>query len=281
MKKILKKITKIIPTKIYLKIKYRLKIGKKLNLKHPQTYNEKIQWLKINDKNEKYIKLVDKYEVKKYVEKKIGKEHIIPTIGVYKSFKEIKIEELPKEFVMKCTHDSGGVIICKDKNKINWNEIEKKINKLLKENYYYSGREWPYKKIQPRIIVEKYMVDESGTELKDYKFFCFNGRAKMLFVAKDRPFATKFNFYDMNFNKLPFKQHYENFEEKLEKPIGFEKMVKLAEKLSEGLKHVRVDFYNINGEIYFGEMTFYHFSGFEKFEPEEWDEKVGDMFEDI
>lgn len=263
--------------KNFLKLKYKEKIGKKLNLDNPKTYNEKLQWLKLNDRNPEYTKMVDKYEVKQYVADNIGKEYIIPTLGVYNNFDEIDFESLPNKFVIKCTHDSGGIVICEDKNKFDVKEAKNKIDKCMKKNFYYAFREWPYKNIKPKIIIEKYMTDESGIELKDYKFFCFNGEPKFLFVAIDRPNNTKFNFYDMNFCKLPFKQHYENFDKKIEKPKGFNKMVELSKKLSKDIPHVRVDFYDINGQVFFGEMTFYHFAGLEKFEPEEWDYKIGNM----
>lgn len=272
-------IKKYIPDKIFLKYLYYKRMDKKIDLTCPQTFNEKLQWLKLYDRNPEYTKMVDKHEAKKYVADIIGEEYIIPTLGVWDKFEDIDFNRLPNQFVLKCTHDSGGLVICKDKVQLNIEEAKKKINKSLKRNYYYSGREWPYKNVKPRIIAEKYMVDESGTELKDYKFFCFNGEPKMLFVAKDRPLATKFNYYDMNFKKLPFKQHYENFIEDVEKPKGFETMVELSRKLSRNIPHLRVDFYDINGKVYFGELTFYNFSGFEKFEPEEWDKKLGDMLE--
>lgn len=279
MKEFIKKLLKLLPDYIFLQIKYRYKFNKKLDLKKPQTFNEKLQWLKLYDRNPEYTKMVDKYEAKKYVANIIGEEYIIPTLGVYDKFEDINFATLPNQFVIKCTHDSGGLIICKDKTKLNIKEARKKINKSLKRNYFYTGREWPYKNVKPRIIAEQYMVDESGTELKDYKFFCFNGEPKLLFVAKDRPYATKFNYYDMDFKKLPFKQHYKNFNDYIEKPKGFEKMIELSRKLSKDIPHVRVDFYDINGKVYFGELTFYHLSGFEKFEPEEWDRKLGDMLE--
>lgn len=254
-------------------------MGKKLDLKNPKTFNEKLQWLKINDKNKEYTKMVDKYEVKKYVSDLIGKEYVIPTLGIYEKFDDIKFDELPNQFVIKCTHDSGGIIICHNKREFNIKEAKRKIDKSLKVNYYYFGREWPYKNIKPRIIVEKYMVDESKTELKDYKFFCFYGEPRLMFVATNRGKDTKFNFYDLEFNKLPVKQHYNNSDKKILKPKGFEKMIELSRKLSENIPHVRVDFYDINGKVYFGELTFYHFSGMEKFEPEEYDKKLGDMLD--
>lgn len=263
----------------YIKLLYRLNFNKDIDLNEPRTYNEKLQWLKLHDRKDIYTNMVDKYEAKKYVSNIIGEKYIIPTLGIWEKFDDIDFDKLPNEFVLKCTHDSGGVVICKDKRKLNMKQTKKKINKSLKRNFYYSGREWPYKNIKPRIIAEQYMVDESGDQLKDYKFFCFNGEPKLLFVAKDRPTNTKFNYYDMKFEKLPFKQHYENFEDDLILPEGFGKMVELSRKLSKNISHVRVDFYNINGRIYFGELTFYHFSGFQKFEPEEWDKKLGDMLE--
>lgn len=266
----------LIPDEIYLKLKYRIKMKKKLNLQKPETYNEKIQWLKLYDRKPEYTKLVDKYEVKKIVSEKIGEEYVIPLLGVYNSFDEIDFEKLPNQFVIKCTHDCGGIVICKDKKMFNKDEAKRFINKHLKTNYYYMHREWPYKNVIPRIIIEKYIVDESNVELKDYKFFCFNGEPKMLFIAVDRPYDTKFNFYDMNFKKLPFMQHYKNFDRVAEKPKGFEKMIELARVLSKDIPHIRVDFYNVNGQVYFGELTLYHFSGFEKFEPEEYDKFLGD-----
>ncbi len=270
------KIFNIIPDERYLKINYKLHMGKKLDLNSPQTFNEKLQWLKLRDRNPLYTNLVDKYEVRKYISKTIGEEYLIPLIGVWDKFEDIDFSKLPNKFVLKCNHDSGGLIICKDKNKLDIEEVKKKINKSLKRNYYYAWREWPYKNVKPRIICEKYMVDESGIELKDYKFFCFNGKPKALFVATDRGIDTRFDFYDMEFNHLPFMQHYKNGVKKIVKPKGFDKMVKLASKLSKDIPHVRVDFYDINGKVYFGELTFYHFSGFERFEPKEYDEIFGD-----
>ena len=269
-------IKKIIPDKLYLKFIYKIKIGKSLNLKNPKTFNEKLQWLKLYDRNPLYTKLVDKYEVKDYVANIIGKEHVIPTIGVYDSFDDINFEKLPKQFIIKCTHDSGGLVIVKDKNKLDIEKTKKKINKSLKKNYYYCGREWPYKNVKPRIIIEKYMEDNKTKELRDYKFFCFNGIPKFMFLATDRQKnQTKFNFYDMNFNLLPFTQGHPNDLRKISKPEKFDEMVALSKKLSVNIPHVRVDFYEINGKVYFGEMTFYHYSGFTKFDPEEWDEKFG------
>ncbi|MFA2832067.1 ATP-grasp fold amidoligase family protein [Bacillus paranthracis] len=268
-----------VPDKTYLELLFHARMGKKLNIDNPKTFSEKLQWLKLYDRNPMYEKLVDKYEVREYISKKIGEKYLIPLLGKYDNFEEINFDKLPSQFVMKCTHDSGGLVICKDKSQLDIEAARKKINKSLKRNYYYHGREWPYKNIKPKIIIEKYMVDESGFELKDYKFFCFNGEPKSLFIATDRGIDTRFDFFDMKFNHLPFWQHYRNSNKKINKPTGFKEMIELSKILSEGIPHVRVDFYDINGQIYFGELTFYHFSGMERFYPNKYDEIFGDWLD--
>ena len=264
---------------IFIKWEYYFGMHKFPNLQNPQSYNEKLQWLKLHDKHSEYTQMVDKYEAKEYVKNIIGEQYIIPTLGIWDKFEDIDFKKLPDQFVLKCTHDSGGLVICKDKNKLDINKAKKKINKSLKRNYFYEHREYPYKDIKPRIIAEKYMVDESGTELKDYKFFCFNGKCKMLFIATDRPHDVRFDFYDTNFNHLPFMQGHPLAEKDIKKPNGFDEMLHLSEVLSQNIPHVRVDFYDINGKVYFGELTFYHFSGNVPFEPEEWDYKIGEWLE--
>ena len=259
----------------YLKRKYKACMGREIHLDSPQTFNEKLQWLKLHDRKPEYTTMVDKYAVKMYVADIIGEKYIIPTLGVWNHFDEIDFDKLPNQFVLKCTHDSGGIVICKDKNKLDLKSAKKKIEKSLKQNYYWSGREWPYKDVKPRIIAEEYMIDESGYELKDYKFFCFNGEPKMMFIATDRGSDTKFDFYDMEFNHLPFTNGHPNANKQIKKPKNYSTMLALSAKLSFGIPNVRVDFYNINGKIYFGELTFFHWSGLVPFEPEEWDYKLG------
>lgn len=265
----------------YLKIVYKLKLNKKLNLNNPTTYNEKLQWLKLHDRKKEYIDMVDKYAAKQFVSKKIGSEYVIPTLGIYDSFDDINFDELPNQFVIKCTHDSGGLFIVKDKNSFDCNKAKKIINKCFKKNYYNSGREWPYKNVKPRIIVEEYKEDSNTKELRDYKYFCFNGKVEMMFIASNRQGEgdTYFDFFDKDFNHLPFRQGHPNAPVAPEKPINHSKMIELAEKLSSGIPHVRIDFYEVDNRIFFGEMTFYHFSGFTPFEPEEWDNKIGDMLD--
>ena len=269
------------PDKAFLKLYYRMAIGKRLNLKSPQGFNEKLQWLKLYDRKPIYTTMVDKYEAKKYVADTIGEEYIIPTLGIYDSFDEINFDELPSQFVLKCTHDSGGIVICKDKSKLDLEKARQKINKSLKKNYYYQGREWPYMNIKPRIIAEKYMCDDNNPDLLDYKLMCFNTKVKCSFVCLDRYDETglKVDFYDAQWNKMPFMRKYSNSDRLTPKPENYEKMVELSEKLSKDIAFVRVDFYEINGRLYFGELTFFPGSGNEKFDPIEWDYKLGGWLE--
>lgn len=280
-RKLLRISAPMLPDKFFLKQLYKLRFGYPLNLENPQTYNEKLQWLKLYDHKPEYSMMVDKAEVKKYVASIIGEEHIIPTLAVYNRVEEIDFDSLPNQFVLKCTHDSGGIVICKDKETLDRKAAIKKLKKGLKTDYFYKNREWPYKNVRSRIIAEQYMTNNAGNsdELSDYKWFCFDGEPKAMFIATDR-FAegeeTKFDFYDMDFNHLPFTNGHPNSSKPISKPAGFETMKELARKLSTGIPHVRVDFYDVNGHIYFGELTFFHWSGTMLFEPEEWDYKFGE-----
>lgn len=258
----------------YIKHMYKAHFGCDPNLKNPQTYNEKLQWLKLHDHNPLYTQMVDKIEAKRIVSDIIGEQYIIKTLGVWHRFDDIDFDTLPNQFVLKCSHDSGGIVICKDKSEFNIQAAKKIINKSLSSNYYWHGREWPYKGVEPRILAEKYMEDETDAELKDYKFFCFDGQVKALFIASDRQKKneeTKFDFFDENFNHLPFTNGHPNAKCLPSKPILFDEMKILAEQLSKGIPHVRVDLYEVNGQIYFGELTLYHWSGFVPFNPQSWD----------
>lgn len=274
-----KKDNRNMPDEKYLKIKYYLSLGKKLDLENPQTFNEKLQWIKLFDRNPLYTQLVDKYLARDYIKEKLGEEYLIPLLGAWDNPDDIDFDALPEQFVLKCNHNSGlGMCICKDKSKLDIKKVKAELKKGLAQDYYLSGREWPYKNVPRKVIAEKYMTDESGYELKDYKFFCFDGEVKMLFVAKDREVEgaeTKFDFFDADFNHLPFTNGHPNSQPPYFKPENFEEMKAVAAKLSKGIPEVRVDLYNINGKIYFGEMTFFHWSGFVKYEPEEWDYKIG------
>lgn len=268
--------------KTYLSIAFRARMGKKLNLDNPKSYSEKLQWLKLYNRKPEYTDMVDKYKVKEYVSKIIGDEYIIPTIGVWDKFEDIDFNSLPDQFVLKCTHDSGGLVICKDKKRLDIADARRKINKCLKHNFFYAQREWPYKDVVPRIIAETYMEDAEDHELRDYKFFCFNGKVKALFIATNRGTEneeTTFDFFDEEFNHLDFRNGHPNAEKLPHKPKQFELMKELAGKLSEGIPQVRVDFYEVNGKVYFGEMTFFHWSGMTPFEPEKWDEIFGSWIE--
>ena len=280
LKYIVYKTAKIWPDETFLKMLFPLRVGYKLNLDNPKTFNEKLQWLKLHNREPIYTKMVDKVDAKEYVANIIGEEYIIPTLGVYDNVDDIDFEALPNQFVLKCTHDSGGIVVCKDKSQLNIEDAKRKLYRGLRTNYYHQNREWPYLNVKPRIIAEQYMVDESGYELKDYKFFCFDGKVELLFIATDRGSKTeetKFDFFDANFNHLPFTNGHPNATKAISKPIGFERMKEIAAKLSKGHPHLRVDLYDINGQIYFGELTFYHWSGMTPFVPIEWDYKLGEM----
>lgn len=268
-----------ISDKLFLKLKFRLNMNKWPNLKDPQTFSEKLQWLKLYNHKSEYTIMVDKVKVKDYIASIIGKEHIIPTIAVWKDPNEIDFDQLPKRFVLKVNHTSGtGLYICKDKSKMNIEKVKEELRKGLKEDYYKMNREWPYKDVPRRAFAEEYMEDQYG-ELRDYKFFCFDGKVKALFIASDRnkeEHETKFDFYDEDFNHLPFTNGHPNAKVPPKKPASYEVMKRLAEKLSIGIPHVRIDFYDINGKVYFGEMTFFHWSGMKPFVPEEWDYKFGE-----
>lgn len=261
----------------FLKKLFKLRMGKELNLDNPQTFSEKLQWLKLYNRKPEYTMMVDKYAVKEYVASMIGGEYIIPTLGVYNSVDEIDFNSLPNQFVLKCTHDSGGLVICKDKSKLDIKSARKKLAKSLNNNYYYQNREWPYKNTTPRIIAEQYMEDESGYELKDYKFFCFDGEPKCCQVIAGRKDVMTVDFFDKDWNHLPFHEPriYPYSRELVSRPQSYENMWKLAQKLSANQPFLRVDFYNINGQIYFGELTFFPTSGMGGFDPEEWDYTFG------
>lgn len=264
---------------MYLKFMFRIKMRKKLDLENPSTFSEKVQWLKLHDRRPEYTTMVDKYAVKEYVAKIIGSEYVIPTLGVWESFDDIDFDSLPNQFVLKCTHDSGGLVICKDKTTLDKKAAKQKIEKCLKRNYYWMGREWPYKNVPPRIIAEEYMEDAQTHELRDYKFFAFEGVVKTLFAATERQNKgeeTKFDFFDMEFRHLDFRIEHPNATKFPAKPQTFDKMRELTERLSERLPQVRVDFYEVNGKTYFGELTFAHWSEMVPFEPEESDRVFGD-----
>ena len=275
-----RKTLNLMPDKLYLKLKFRKEMGKRLNLKKPQTFNEKMQWLKLYDRKPIYTKMVDKYEAREYIKEKIGEEYLIPLIGVYNKFEDIDFKKLPNQFVIKCTHDSGGLVVCRDKIKLNLKKVKEKINNSLKRNYFYGGREWPYKNVKPRIIIEKYMEDAKSKELVDYKFFCFDGEPKFIYISEglENHSTAKISFLDMDFKRAKFERSdYKPFDIIPDKPKNFEKMKELTKILSKNITFLRVDLYEINGKIYFGELTFTPCGGYLPFKPKEYDKILGEL----
>ena len=272
---------------LYLRLMYYFQLGKRLNLKHPKTFNEKMQWLKLHDRKPEYTTMVDKYAVKEYVANIIGQEYIIPTLGVWDSPKEIAWEELPRQFVLKTTHGGGskGVVICRDKATFNKANAVSRLLTAMKRDLYQKYREWPYKNVKHKVIAEKYLSENSGEmnlnaknhgEIKDYKFFCFNGKPLYCGVFSDRWSSIGADYFDMEWTHLPFTLKGNPFSEIVPtKPLNFETMRLLASKLAAGHPHLRVDFYEVNSQVYFGELTFFSASGFGEFEPVEWDEIWG------
>lgn len=262
----------------YVATRYRLYTGDKLNLNNPKTFNEKLCWQKLYDHNPLYTTLVDKYAVKSYVAQKIGEEYIIPTIGVWDKPEQIDWDKLPDQFVLKTTHDSGGVIIVKDKKSLNQNKAIRKLARCLKADNFAVTREWPYKNVRRRIIAEKYMEDDETAELRDYKFFSFRGVVRAMFVCTDRGKKgedVKFDYFDADYNHLNISQYHNSALTPPSQPINFIKMKQLASILSKDLPQVRVDFYEVNGKVYFGELTFFHHGGIVPFHPNQWNEIFG------
>ena len=249
------------------------------DLVHPKTYNEKLNWLKLHDHDPRYTMMVDKYEVKQYIAAKIGAQYVVPTLGIWDSFDEIDFDNLPDQFALKCTHDSGGVVICPDKSKFDREAARQKLTANLGYNYYYDSREWPYKNIRPRIMAEKYLIDSTYGELRDYKFYTFDGVVRVMMIVGDRYDKNKkttYDYFDRDGNWLDFRFGGSNATVHPHAPEHVSEMIVLAEQLSKDMVHVRVDFYEVDGKIYFGEMTFYDGGGTQPFEPAEWDRKFGD-----
>lgn len=273
---------RILSDKKALEISYKIIFKTSLNLQNPSRFNEKLQWLKLYNRKPQHTINVDKYRVREFVKEKIGEQYLIPLIGVYDDPREINFEELPNQFVLKCNHNSGrGMCICTDKSKLNIKKTRRNLKKGLKENYYLHAKEWPYKNVERKIICEKFMTDNSNKDLIDYKFMCFNGQVKMIFTTNDRHLGNKMkiDFFDTKWNILPFTRHYPGSEKPLGPPKNLKKMIELANILSKDELFVRVDFYEINDKIYFGELTYFPGSGFEEFTPDSWDEKIGKMID--
>ena len=265
----------------YISLHYYSCFGNYPNLSNPQTFNEKIQYIKLHKTSKKYCRMVDKITAKEFVNERLGTdENIIKTYGIYDKFADIDFSILPNKFVIKCNHDSGGLVVVKDKSKLDINKARRKISKALKRNWYSVSREAIYKEIKPKILIEEFLEETKAAELVDYKFFCFNGTPKFLSVSMGMSdhSTAQVTYFDMNFVKEPFKRKdYPEIGFKLNKPKNYDQMIEIAKKLSTGYDFVRVDLYNIEGKIYFGEMTFTPSAGFIPFDPIEYDLKIGQM----
>lgn len=274
----------------YIKRYYKYRTGKELNLMNPSSFNEKMQWLKLHWRDKSFINMVDKYEAKRWAASIIGVDHIISTLGVWEHFSEIDFSKLPDQFVLKCTHDSGGLIICRDKNCFDLKSAKRKINFCLSKNFYDLSREWAYKYVKPRIIAEEYITDEYEQKagmpvgLMDYKFFCFHSIPRLLYVSKglENHSTARISFVDMNGKEMPFhRRDYQPFGQDIALPQNFEEMRTIAECLAKAIEcpFVRVDLYSVRGKVFFSEVTFTPCGGTIPFEPDEWDYRIGEWLQ--
>lgn len=273
----------VVPDTWEIRRVFKKRLGYKCDLMHPRTFNEKIQWLKLHDRKELYPKLVDKHEAKHVIGNLIGNEYIIPTLGVWNRFDDIDFSKLPNQFVLKCTHDSASVVLCKDKSSFQTSVAREKLTKALKTDYYhYIGKQWAYKGIERKIIAEAYLDEGNDLGLTDYKFMVFGGKCKCIFVCVGRQSKLRLDAYDMDWQLMPFtRNNHPNLKERIPRPKGYETMLFIAEKVAGFVDNpfVRVDFYEVNGKVYFGEVTFYPEGGLGSFNPMEWDYVLGDWIE--
>ena len=273
----------VVPDTWEIRRVFKKRLGYKWDLMHPRTFNEKIQWLKLHDRKELYPKLVDKHEAKQVIGDLIGNEYIIPTLGVWNRFDDIDFSKLPNQFVLKCTHDSASVVLCKDKSSFQTSVAREKLTKALKTDYYhYIGKQWAYKGIERKIIAEAYLDEGNDLGLTDYKFMVFGGKCKCIFVCVGRQSKLRLDAYDMDWQLMPFtRNNHPNLKERIPRPKGYETMLFIAEKVAGFVDNpfVRVDFYEVNGKVYFGEVTFYPEGGLGSFNPMEWDYVLGDWIE--
>lgn len=267
----------------YIKLIYRMQIKRKLNLENPTTFNEKLQWLKINERNSKYTMMVDKIAVKDYVSMLIGNEYVVPTIGIWERADDIDFDVLPDRFVLKCNHDSSSIIVCKDKKSLNYDKVIKKMNYCLGNNGYWYGREWPYKNVKPLVFAEEYLEDEASTNnglesLNVYKFFTFDGVPKIIqTIQNDKTPNESIDYFDCDWNLLELRQNFPNSNIPLQRPESLEEMIRLAKILGEKLPFIRIDFYEVNKRVYFSEFTFFSDDGMNRFIPDHWDKDLGDL----
>ena len=267
---------KLFPVKWQLYFTYRCAHGKSPHFSHPATFNEKLAWRKLNAHNPLYSKMVDKYEAKAIVSKLIGEEYIVPCYGVWNNFDDINFDSLPKQFILKCTHDSSGIVLCKDKDLFNREEAKKIIDKSLTTDYYSKSFEWPYKDASQRVLADKLLIDGTRKELQDYKWWCFNGEPKVMYITnKGKYQQCEENFYDMDFKPLDIDHGFPRSVPEYEKPPLFEKMRELAGVLAQDIPFVRIDFFVVESKIFFGEFTFFDHAGMRPFKDDRWDETLG------
>ena len=281
VRRLLRKYNDYLPDSWYLRFEFKERMGYPLNLRNPKTFNEKLQWLKLHDRRPEYITMVDKYAVKKYVADIIGEEYVIPTIGVWNSPDEIEWDKLPNQFVLKCTHDSGGLVICRDKEKLDIEAAKKKLSFSLQRDYYKPGREWPYKNVPRRIIAEKYIEPKPNVkDLPDYKWYCFNGEPKYCQVIQDRSEHETIDFFDTDWVHQEFiglNPAAEPAEVQPQRPANLETQIRIVRMLSKGIPYSRIDLYDVGDQTYFGEITLYPGSGFGEFHPCQYNEILGEM----
>lgn len=268
----------LVPDKIYIQMTAKGKLGYSINLDNPKTFNEKLNWLKLYGRNPLYTQMADKYAAKQIVAERIGSQYVVRNLGCWQSFDDIDFDALPDRFVLKCTHDSSGAIVCRDKSTFDKNTARKRINLSLSMNYFYACREWPYKNIQPRIIADELLDDHSGKELNDYKFWCFNGVPKYMYCTVKSNDVYE-NFYDMDFKPVDINHGFRRRKPEFERPEDFNLMKELASKLSKGLPFVRVDFFYVAGRVYFGEYTFFDWAGLQPFRSRQQDMELGELIE--
>lgn len=268
-------VARLMTDEAYLKFIYKLRFHRELDLQNPQSFNEKMNWLKLYDRNPLYTQLADKYSVKQIVAEKIGAEYVVPNYGVWDKFDDIDFESLPNKFVLKATGDSSGANICADKTTFDQKKARKRLNHSMRTNYYYRTREWPYKDIKPQIIADMLLDEGTGHELRDYKFWCFNGNPKVMYFTNKGSYITE-NFYDMEFNPILDINHgFPRMQPEFEKPVCFDEMKTLATTLSKDIPFVRIDFFYVGGKVYFGEFTFYDWAGLYPFKTYDMDLRIG------
>lgn len=275
VKKPLRAASQMLPDRLYIRLKFKINTGYWPDLKNPKTFNEKLQWMKMHDRDPGFADMVDKHAVKQIVSERIGEEYVVPEYGVWNDYDEIDFDVLPNQFVLKTTHDCGGIVICKDKKTFDYAKAKAFLKKHQKQNYFYEGREWPYKNVQPRILAEAF-IGELENCLVVYKVLCFHGQPKIIQVIQDdKTKAESIDYFDADWNLLDFRQNYPNSYKHMPRPENLKKMLELSGILAQERPFLRVDWYVVGDHLKFSEFTFYSDAGWAAFEPKEWDDILG------